>query len=138
MTPAGIVTRLAAAGLDGAVVLAILLAEYGVVAALLFIVNPLWFSFPRPARWLTVGATLVSATGYLAAGWTATGRTYGASVLGLRVVRSDGQRLRPLRALARAVLCVLFPVGLLCCAVSARNRSLQDLLLRTTVSYDWR
>jgi uncharacterized RDD family membrane protein YckC len=133
-----VVTRLAAAALDAVVVLAILLAGYGTVAALLFIVNPLWFSFPRPARWFTVGAALVSAIGYLAVAWMTTGRTYGASVLGLRVVRSDGRRLRPLGAVARALLCVLFPVGLLWCAVSARNRSLQDLLLRTSVIYDWR
>lgn len=132
------VTRLAAAAVDAVVVLAILLAEYGFVAALLFIVNPLGFSFPRPARWLTVSAALVSAVGYLAVAWTATGRTYGASLLGLRVVRADGLLLSPVRALARALLCVLFPVGLLWCAMSTRNRSLQDLLLRTQVVYDWR
>jgi len=127
-----------AAVLDAVVLLAILLAGYGTVAAVSFMVNPLWFSFPRPPRWLTIGAALASAAGYLAVAWTTSGRTYGASVMGLRVIRSDGRRLRLAGALARALLCMVFPVGLLWCAVSARNLSLQDLLLRTSVIYDWR
>lgn len=135
--PAGVATRLIAAALDAVVVLAIVLIGYGVVAAVSFIVNPLRFSFPRPARWLTIGTALASAAGYLAVAWTRTGRTYGASVMGLRVIRSDGRRLRLAGALARSVLCMAFPIGLLWCAASARNRSLQDLLLRTSVIYDW-
>ena len=35
------------------------------------------------------------------------------------------------------VLCVVFPIGLLWCVVSEENRSVQDLLLRTSVIYDW-
>jgi uncharacterized RDD family membrane protein YckC len=31
----------------------------------------------------------------------------------------------------------VFPVGLLWCAVSGENRSLADLLVRTSVVYDW-
>ena len=137
MRPAGVATRLSAAVLDALVVLGILLVGYGAVAALLFIVNPLRFSFPRPARWFTVGAALTSAAAYLAIAWTTSGRTCGASVMGLRVVRSDGRRLRLAGALARALLCMVFPVGLLWCAVSPRNRSLQDVLLRTSVIYEW-
>ena len=36
-----------------------------------------------------------------------------------------------------AILCVVFPIGLLWCVVSEENRSVQDLLLRTSVIYDW-
>jgi hypothetical protein len=36
----------------------------------------------------------------------------------------------------RAVLCTLVPVGLLWVLVSRDNRSVQDLLLRTSVLYD--
>jgi hypothetical protein len=35
----------------------------------------------------------------------------------------------------RAVLCVIFPVGLLWVLVSQENRSAQDLVLRTSVIY---
>jgi hypothetical protein len=40
-------------------------------------------------------------------------------------------------ALARATLCALLPVGLLWAAVDTRRHSVQDLLLRTAVVYDW-
>jgi uncharacterized RDD family membrane protein YckC len=83
-----------------------------------------------------VGAAVASTVGYLSAAWAISGRTCGALLMGLRVV-GPGGRLRPAVALLRAVLCVLFPVGLLWCAVNARNRSLQDIVLRTSVVYDW-
>ena len=41
-------------------------------------------------------------------------------------------------AVPRALLYLVFPVGLLWILVDRRNRSLQDLVLRTTVIYDWR
>jgi uncharacterized RDD family membrane protein YckC len=74
---------------------------------------------------------------YLATAWTTTGRTYGAHLLGVRVVSARGRRPPVVVALARALLCVLFPIGLLWCAVSPTNRSVQDVLLRTSVVYDW-
>ena len=40
-------------------------------------------------------------------------------------------------ALARAMFCAVFPLGLLWTAVSRENRSVADLLLRTSVVYDW-
>jgi hypothetical protein len=40
-------------------------------------------------------------------------------------------------ALLRAVLCVLFPIGLFWVAVSRANRSAQDVVLRYAVVYDW-
>ena len=57
--------------------------------------------------------------------------------MGLRVVNSRGRRLNPLIALARAVFCAFFPIGLFWCAVSRKRRSVQDLVLRTSVVYDW-
>ncbi len=74
---------------------------------------------------------------YLTACWTASGRTYGDHLLGLRVVGWRGRRLRPVGALLRAVLCVLFPVGLFWILLSPENRSVQDVLLRSSVVYDW-
>jgi uncharacterized RDD family membrane protein YckC len=54
------------------------------------------------------------------------------------VVGRSGGTLRLATALARAVICALVPLGLLWTAVSRQNRSLADLLLRTSVVYDWR
>jgi uncharacterized RDD family membrane protein YckC len=57
--------------------------------------------------------------------------------MGLRVRRQDGAHVGLLRALLRAAVCVLFPIGLLWVVVSSGNRAVQDLLLGTAVSYDW-
>ena len=80
---------------------------------------------------------LVLLTAYLAVGWVSTGQTYGDRLLGLRVVDRHGRRLGPGLALVRAVLCVLFPILLFWVVLSRENRSVQDVLLRTSVVYDW-
>jgi uncharacterized RDD family membrane protein YckC len=74
---------------------------------------------------------------YLTIGWANTGRTFGKSVLGLRVVSSDDSGLPLWRSFVRAALCALFPIGLFWSGVSSRNESVQDLIVRTTVVYDW-
>jgi uncharacterized RDD family membrane protein YckC len=77
------------------------------------------------------------AIGYLTFGWATTGRTLGKQLAGLRAVNRGGGRLPYPRALLRAVLCVLFPVGLLWVLVSRRNYAVHDLLVRSAVVYDW-
>ena len=49
----------------------------------------------------------------------------------------DGSDLSPPRGLLRALLYLIFPPGFLWAAVSGRNASLQDLVLRTSVVHDW-
>ena len=61
----------------------------------------------------------------------------GKQVAGLRVLDRVGRRLSVGRAFARAVLYVLFPAGLLWVLASRRNASVQDLVVRTVVVYDW-
>ena len=58
-------------------------------------------------------------------------------MMGLRAVGRDGSDLSPWRGFWRAVLCLLFLPGILWALVSKRNASVQDLLLRTAVVYDW-
>jgi uncharacterized RDD family membrane protein YckC len=136
--PAGIVTRVLAALIDGVVVAALTGAVFGAVVAGLFVVNPVSFSWPHgllaEASLVTVGV----AVGYLTVGWAIAGRTVGGAVLGVRVVANGGGRLGWTRSACRALLCVLVPLGLLWVAVSARRRSVQDLVVRSTVLYDAR
>ena len=134
---AGLVTRLVAAVIDAVVVGLVLLAGYLGLAGLLFLARPRDFSFPdlRPIVSLTTG--FIVAVGYLTISWRISGRSYGSLVMGLRVVGRRGQGLRLGGALLRAVFCTAFPIGLLWVAVSPENRSVQDLLLRTSVLYDW-
>jgi uncharacterized RDD family membrane protein YckC len=134
---AGLVTRVAAGAIDLGIVIIALGALYLGVTAFIFLFNPRNFSAPAPSPGLVYAVGCMLLTLYLAVSWRANGRTYGNHVMGLRVVNREGRRLRPLAAVVRAVLCVMFPIGLLWVLVSGQNRSLQDLVLRTSVIYDW-
>jgi len=134
---AGLVTRLVAAGIDAFVVGGLLVAGYVGYAGARFLINPRGFSAPTTSLFRSLTTAFFVAVVYMAAGWTISGRTYGCHVLGLRVVNFHGRRLRLPTALVRALFCVAFPVGLLWCAASRANRSLQDVVLRTSVVYDW-
>ena len=134
---AGLVTRVAAGAIDLGIVIIALGALYLGVTAFIFLFNPRNFSAPAPSPGLVYAVGCMLLTLYLAVSWRANGRTYGNHVMGLRVVNREGRRLRPLAAVVRAVLYVMFPIGLLWVLVSGQNRSLQDLVLRTSVIYDW-
>ena len=136
--PAGIVTRLLAALIDVVVVAALTAAVFGAVVTGVFVVNPVSFTWPHGLAAETTLVTVAVAVGYLTVGWAIAGRTVGGAVLGVRVVGRGGGRLGWTRAACRAVLCVLVPLGLLWAAVSARRRSIQDLVVRSTVLYDAR
>ena len=57
--------------------------------------------------------------------------------MGLRVTTQRGGRLRFPHALMRSVVCITFPIGLFWVVVSRRNAAAHDLLLHTSVNYDW-
>src|SRR4051794_15507175 len=134
---AGVVSRVVAGVIDGGVVTVVVGGAYLAGAGVLFLWRPRALSFPAPAFSLVVVIAGLVLTGYLAWSWTTTGRTYGDHVLGLRVVDAGGARLRLGRATLRALACALLPLGLFWVAVSRGNRSLQDLLVRSFVIYDW-
>jgi uncharacterized RDD family membrane protein YckC len=134
---AGVVSRLAAAAIDAAVVGGVLAVGYATIAGLSFMLDPRSFTFPRASLAFNMTAAFAVTVSYLALAWGLVGKSYGKVVMGLRVVGPRGRKLRLPGALLRAVGCTVFPIGLLWCAVSIENRSLQDLLLRTSVVYDW-
>jgi len=134
---AGLVSRLLASVADLAILVVAGLAVLLLSAVLRYFVAGPPFVLPSASVAFESTAAFVVATAYLAYFWTATGRTPGNQLLGLRVVDARERRLGAGRATLRAVLCLLLPVGLLWAAVSRRNASLQDLVLRTTVVYDW-
>jgi uncharacterized RDD family membrane protein YckC len=92
---------------------------------------------PVLPNWLDASAGAAIAVGYLTFSWSATGRSVGKQIAGLRVADRAGRRLSVRRSFARAVLYVLFPAGLLWVLASRRNASLQDLVVGTAVVYDW-
>ncbi|HET6299558.1 MAG TPA: RDD family protein [Kribbella sp.] len=135
---AGVVTRLTAGIIDAIVVVVLLLAGYVAVNGFLFLLDPRGFRFSEASPVLSVGTWLLVLVVYLSVAWSTTGRSYGCQVMGLRVVSRHGARLRPHVALLRAAFCALVPIGLLLCAGGRRHSSLQDLVLGTSVVYDWR
>lgn len=135
--PAGIVSRLIANAVDAAVVGGILLAAYLGVNGLLFFLDPRSFQFREPIPLLTLTSAFVVAGLYLGICWALVARTYGCHVMGLRVVGRHGRRIRFVVAMARAAFCVVFPIGLFWCVINPRSRSVQDIVLRTSVVYDW-
>ena len=134
---AGLVSRLAADLIDIVLVLVLGVVLLALVAGVraLFSHGFDFLTIPQPGRGSAAGALLLV---YLWFGWGLNGRTVGKMAMGLRAVRaSDGGDLSPSRAFMRALLYVLFPIGFLWVAVSRRNASVQDLLLRTAVVHDW-
>jgi len=134
---AGFVSRVLAAAVDVAVILLVETAIVAFVALVRWVITAGDFEISQPqgvvARVLTVALAVIY-FGYL---WTATGRTVGEQVLGLRTVTAYGSRVPWLRAYLRACLVLAFPVGLLWIVISRKNASVQDLLCRTAVIYDW-
>lgn len=136
--PAGIVTRGLAGLIDLGVVLLLMGSGYVGFAFVRLLFSPQSFTFSEPGIFLSTTAFLGVSVAYLTACWATTGRTVGSLVMGLRVITSGHRLVRWPLAFIRAVLCVLFAFGLLWSAVDRRRRSLQDIVLRTEVVYDWR
>ena len=136
-TRAGVVTRTMAAGIDLATILVVVLSLYFAISGVIFVISPRRFEFPQfsPLVLFTVGEVMLFL--YLAVGWMNTGRSVGKQLLGLRVVESNGGRVRPARALLRAAFATLLPVSLFWSAIDKKNRAVHDALFGTVVVYDW-
>jgi uncharacterized RDD family membrane protein YckC len=134
---AGFFSRAVASGADVAIVLCIYVG--GVVVA--SIAWDLFFSksvsISVPPHWLNALIVWIVLVVYLTAGWGFAGRTPGKQMMGLRIVSSNGSRLRFPRAFLRAVLCATFFPVLLLALVNHRNRGLEDVVFGTVVAYDW-
>ncbi len=78
---------------------------------------------------------------YFGYSWAVSGRTFGMAVLGVQVVRADGQVLDPWRGAVRSLvfpLSFLFlGLGFLGILVQREHRALHDLIAGTAVVYAW-
>jgi len=140
---AGLVSRALAASIDVVLVFGAVLATMAGYWMLSFILAPMPAPsvvdtadrLPGVAQMIAYGYGLNVA--YWTVGWATGGRTVGNLVLGLRVVNFRGARLTWIGALVRALFCTMFIPGLLWVVVSGANRSVQDVVLRTSVIHDW-
>jgi uncharacterized RDD family membrane protein YckC len=73
--------------------------------------------------------------------WGMSGKTPGAALLGIRVVRRDGSNLGFGRALVRTVVYpfsfLFFGIGLIGAVIGRERRALHDVAAGSTVVYDW-
>jgi len=78
---------------------------------------------------------------YFGYSWAASGRTLGMAVLGVRVVRADGELINPWRGYLRALVFplsfLLLGLGFLGILVQRERRALHDLIAGTAVVYAW-
>jgi uncharacterized RDD family membrane protein YckC len=134
---AGFVTRVLANVIDAGIVIGLVGGLYWSGVALMFVVAPTSAQLPSVPFGFFLGAWLVLMWSAYTVAWATTGRTYGAKVMGVRVVNYTGRRMHWPGAALRATACLAFMPGLFWVIVSGGNRSVQDHLLRTSVIYDW-
>jgi uncharacterized RDD family membrane protein YckC len=135
---AGIASRVTADAIDWGVVVAIYVGILLALALFEYFVGSGKFDVPRPAAGVTLVSEWAIAVLYLTAGWAGTGRTIGKSFMGLRVVTDGGQALRPRRSFLRALICAtLGAIALAWVIVSRRRAGIHDIVVRTSVVYDW-
>ena len=120
---AGVVTRTSAGAIDYALVTVATVATYVGYGLLMFLINPLDFKWPSWSFLSLFALGLAYMVVYLTIAWATSGRTYGALLLGVRVVNFRGDRLRWAGAFLRAVFVAVFPIGLFWCMASRANRS---------------
>jgi uncharacterized RDD family membrane protein YckC len=134
---AGFASRLVADAIDLGVAWLLGLSALLAAGVVRYLLTGPPLSLPVLPNWLDATAGAAIAVIYLGLSWSATGRSVGKQIAGLRVVGRAGGRLSLWRSFSRALLYVLFPAGLLWVLASRRNASVQDLVVGTAVVYDW-
>jgi uncharacterized RDD family membrane protein YckC len=140
VTVVGFGPRLLAAIIDGAMVgfLGFMLAfAIGFVAIFMNIILPSQFNGMHEL--LTILCVLIFSIFYYTGFWTNEGQTMGMSILGLKVIRTDGTQLSMGRALLRFIGYIIntlvFSIGFLWAAFDQKRQGLHDKLADTLVVY---
>jgi len=133
---AGFISRMLACLVDLGLIAAVMFGIWLSISVIQLIFSPGVDVTPPTAGVLVAWGYALAAI-YWTGAWATSGRSLGAWLMGLRVVSSKGNRLSWPKSFLRALFCVSFPVGLVWAIFSKRNRSLQDIVLRTIVIYDW-
>lgn len=133
---AGFFTRVIAAVIDVVIVGALIFGIWIATWLFLLVFNPLVdYGMPRPGYFVLGGYFLIWV--YWTWGWATSGRSTGQNLMGIRVVDRTDQRPSWKLAAIRSAFCVAFQIGIVWTLVSRRNRSVQDVVLRTSVIHDW-
>ncbi len=138
---AGFVSRAIASMIDVVLIFVVVLLTAAALWMLSFIIDPATAAADSGNRvpeliYLVVYGYFLN-WAYWTICWALSGRTIGNLIMGVRVVGRKGERLGWGVAAVRSAFCAFFPIGLLWVVVSGANRSVQDVVLRTSVIYDW-
>jgi uncharacterized RDD family membrane protein YckC len=137
---AGAVTRLAAFALDQTVATAVFALGTAILAWALQLVSAGEIDW-APESWLTGVGFLIWLFIYYAYPWAVSGKTFGMSVLGIRVVRADGApaqvRNAVLRTLALPLSFLTLGIGFVPIVTGRHRRALHDHIAGTAVVYAW-
>jgi uncharacterized RDD family membrane protein YckC len=137
---AGAVTRLAAFALDQTVATTAFAIGTAILSWVLQLVSAGELQW-EPETWITGLAFLVWLFVYYAYPWAVSGKTFGMSVLGIRVVRADGApatvRNAILRTLALPLSFLTLGIGFIPIVTGRHRRALHDRIAGTAVVYAW-
>ncbi len=137
---AGAATRLAAFAVDQSVATAVFAIASAVLVWVVTLVTAGEINW-EPATWLTGIAYIVWLFVYYAYPWSVSGKTFGMSLLGIRVVRADGApagvRNATLRTLALPLSFLTLGIGFLPIIFGRQHRALHDAIAGTAVVYAW-
>jgi uncharacterized RDD family membrane protein YckC len=138
---AGPVSRLGALGLDVFLIsstFTLLLAGISYLIDVLFGAS---IDLGDSGNWLAAVALLFYGFFYFWFSQALTGRTISQALVGLKVIRSDGEPLSPGAAAIRTIVLpfsfLFFGIGALMALVDRRRRALQDVAAGSSVVYDW-
>ncbi|WP_198664051.1 RDD family protein [Jiangella endophytica] len=129
-------SRVAAALVDVAVVAAATALVGVTLSGIRYTLEGPPFALPSFPGWAFGAGHSVLVVAYLTTGWALIGRTPGQLVLGLRVLAPGGGLPGVPRALVRALVVVVFPIGVLWTLFSRDSRAVHDLVARTTMVHD--
>lgn len=133
---AGFFTRVIAAIIDVVITGAIMFAAWVAGWLFLLVFSPAeGYTLPQPGYFLLSGYLILWL--YWTWFWATSGRSPGQSLMGVRVLGRNDHHPGWGMAAVRSAFCVVFPIGIGWIVVSRRNRSVQDVVLRTSVIHDW-
>jgi len=138
---AGIVSRGAAAIIDVIVFAALSAGMLFFLQAFVAMVNTEPFGESTIGSGVAAFAISWLLLFYFAGSWAVTGRTLGEGLMGLRVVRAKGGRVKALRSFVRFlftfVSLAFLGLGFAWMLIDRRRRTWQDIVARTVVVYDF-
>lgn len=139
---AGIVSRTVAVMVDAVVLAVVSIGSLFVLQALLAMIGGVPFGDVSIDPEVGVAIVAGQAMAYFTVAWAVFGRTAGEAIVGLRLVRRNGQEVGWARAFLRFLVSPLVyavcGLGFLWILVDNRRRTWADLVAGTVVVYDWR